>query len=177
MAAYLGTEPNQIPMTEATTTGAPKRPTFLTVLCILSFIAGGWGVIGGIINLMSAPSADEVRAQLEGSMSGMGDMEGAEALGGLMNSMADTAVKAAEAAKPMAIGGIVIALISLFGVWKMWNLQKQGFWIYVAACIASFILPMIFLGGGLLAAMSAGVGGLISIVFIILYGLNLKHMH
>lgn len=164
-------------MTDTTSTGAAKRPTFLTVLCILSFIAGGWGVIGGIINLVSAPSADEVRAQMEGAMSGMGDVEGAEALGGMMNSMADTAIKAAENAVPMAIGGIIIALISLFGVWKMWNLQKQGFWIYVVACIASFILPMVFLGGGLLAALSSGIGGLISIVFIILYALNLKHMH
>jgi hypothetical protein len=164
-------------MSDTTSAGTNKRPTFLTVLCILSFIAGGWGVIGGIINVVSAPSADEVRAQMEGALSGMGDLEGGEAFSGVMNSMAETAIKAAENAVPMAIGSIVIALISLFGVWKMWNLQKQGFWIYVLACVASFILPMVFLGGGLLGALSAGIGGLISIVFIILYALNLKHMH
>jgi hypothetical protein len=36
---------------------------------------------------------------------------------------------------------------------------------------------MVFLGGGLLTALGVGFMGLISVVFIILYAVNLKHMH
>ena len=31
-----------------------KRPTFLTVLCILTFIGSGWGVLGSIFNFFTA---------------------------------------------------------------------------------------------------------------------------
>lgn len=32
-----------------TTTTTPKRPTFLTVLCILTFIGSGWGIISSLV--------------------------------------------------------------------------------------------------------------------------------
>lgn len=35
-----------------TTTGSAKRPTFLTVLCILTFIGSGLGLLGGILGLV-----------------------------------------------------------------------------------------------------------------------------
>jgi hypothetical protein len=59
----------------------------------------------------------------------------------------------------------------------MWNLKKNGFWIYVVAAVGGLVVPMVFLGGGLLTALGVGFMGLISVVFIILYAVNLKHMH
>ncbi len=45
------------------------------------------------------------------------------------------------------------------------------------AAVAGLAVPMVFLGGGMLALLSVGVGGFISLVFILLYALNLKHMY
>lgn len=173
---YLGAKQNLITMTDM---NAPKgvRPTFLTVLCILSFIAGGWGVIGGIIGLASQPDTADLTAQMEQAMEGMDELGEDNPMAGLAQSMADQAVKAAEAARPMNMANIAIALISLIGVWQMWNLKKSGFYIYVLASLAGLAVPLVFLGGGLLALMSVGIGGFIAIVFIVLYALNLKHMH
>ncbi len=33
---------------DATTSAAPKRPAFLTVLCILTFIGSGWGIVSAL---------------------------------------------------------------------------------------------------------------------------------
>lgn len=94
----------------------------------------------------------------------------------MMESGMVMAEKAAENAKPIGYSNIILSLLSLFGVWQMWNLKKSGFWMYVAASVAGLVVPMVFLGGGMLTLMSVGFGGLISIVFIILYAVNLKHM-
>ncbi len=37
-----------------TTNSTPQRPTFLTVLCILTFIGSGLGLIGGLVGLMGS---------------------------------------------------------------------------------------------------------------------------
>lgn len=173
---YLGAKQNPNIMTDM---NAPKgvRPTFLTVLCILSFIAGGWGVIGGIIGLASQPDTDELKAQMEQAMGGLDELGDDNPMAGLAQSMAEQAVQAAEAARPMNMANIGLALLSLIGVWQMWNLKKSGFYLYVLASLGGLAVPLIFLGGGLLALMSVGIGGFIALVFIILYALNLKHMH
>ena len=38
-------------------------------------------------------------------------------------------------------------------------------------------VPLVFLGGGLMTIISLSIGGFISVVFIALYAVNLKHMH
>ena len=161
-----------------TGTAMPARPTLLTVICILSFLAGAFGLWSGISNAFTdAPQTElkEARTQMEEAMAQVGD--GNEMVTKMMESGMVMAEKAAENAKPIGYANIVLSLLSLFGVWQMWNLKKSGFWMYVAASVAGLIVPMVFLGGGMLTLMSVGFGGLISIVFIILYAVNLKHMH
>lgn len=124
--------------------GDGSRPTFLTVLCILTFIGSGLGVL---TNLTLAVGVDA----LANMMGGFGG-----ALGG------GTAYFAV---------GTVLAAASLFGALQMWKLKKMGFYLYVAANIIAAVLPMVWLG----AAFGA-MGLVVPIVFIVLYGLNLKHM-
>ncbi len=163
-------------MQETVTNPTGKRPTLLTVLCILSFIAGGWAIISGIMTLVATPDTSEVQLQMEEAMEGLEGMDD-NPLAGFAQGMADQAVLAAEVAKPMNMANIVIALISIFGVWQMWNLKRSGFYIYLLATVAGLAVPMIFLGGGMLALMAVGLGGFISLVFVILYAVNLKYMH
>lgn len=164
---------------DTTQTGAQQRPTLLTVICILSFIAGAFGLWSGYRNAFtSAPqeAIEEARGKMEEAQAQMADANMP-----MMQEMLDSAIimaeKAAEHAQEMGYGEILFALISLFGVWNMWNLKKMGFWIYLAATIGGLAMPMIFLGGGLMTIIGLGLGGLISVVFIILYAVNLKHMH
>ena len=158
---------------------APQRPTLLTVICILSFIMGLFSLWSGYRNAFTdAPQEAllEAKAQMEESMAQLGD-QGTPMVQEMLESAITLAEKSVEKAKPMGYAEIVVALLSLFGVWSMWNLRKMGFWVYLLASIAGLAMPVVFLGGGLMTMLSVGIGGFISIVFIILYAVNLKHMH
>jgi len=151
-------------MEQTTTDGAKKRPTFLTVLCILSFVAAGITVIGGIMGYLAMAAvggmADAVGANME-AMEGMESMPGME---DAMNVMAH--------AKTLLIVAIAVTLIALAGVIMMWKLKKNGFYLYTAAQVIGIVTPIIIAG---MASFSV-MGVIISLAFIVMYGLNLKHM-
>lgn len=157
---------------------APARPTLLTVICIISFIMGAIGVYSGVKNLTMDPVAE--KAKLEKAMSEqvatLGDKSN-EMTDRLMESAHEVGVMGIENAKPIGITGIVLSLLSVFGVWQMWNLRKSGFWVYLLATIGGLVVPLVFLGGGWLALASVGVSGFFSLIFVILYAVNLRHMH
>ncbi|MBI2259798.1 MAG: hypothetical protein HYU67_12990 [Flavobacteriia bacterium] len=149
----------------------PKRPGFLTVLCILSFIAAGIGIISMIIMSAAKGVVDaagvNVGDKLNESMANSGmDMntEGAQQLNQAMNE-ASTVFS-----WPYIITAIVLILVGLWGVIKMWKLQKQGYYIYSATQVVGVIVPLIF--GVTFSTFSA----VMAVVFIVLYGMNLKHM-
>ena len=50
----------------------------------------------------------------------------------------------------------------------MWKMQKIGFFLYTGANVVSIIMTIVYSG--------FGVGIIISALFIVLYGLNLKHL-
>jgi hypothetical protein len=161
-------------MNESTHPAPRTRPTLLTVLCILSFIGGAWSLVSSGMS-MTNPMGDveKLEAQMEEAMDQMGS-DGPVAR--MLESTMETALRAAEMAVPIGATNMGLAVISLLGVWMMWNLRKMGFYLYTLASIAALAVPLYFLGGGLIAMLSIGLGGFISLVFIILYALNLKHM-
>ena len=143
--------------TTQTPNGQPAaRPVFLTVLCILSFIAAGLAILGYItvITVMGAVSA------------------GASALDTMAaDSGATMTYTGPSAALTWAyiIVGFVTVLISLYGVIQMWKLKKIGFFLYVGASVVSMIMGIVYSGFGVM-------GVIFPILFIVLYGLNLKHL-
>ncbi len=98
-----------------------ERPTFLTVLCILTFIASGLGILGSILMVVGA-----------GALAGY--LGGAAAGGGVIWS----------------ILSLVASGLTLYGALQMWNLKAQGFMIYVAGqavAIISTIIVSMSVGG------------------------------
>lgn len=53
---------------DANTGGENKRPTFLTVLCILTFIGSGLGVLGGILGLIGSSALSTFAPAAGGSI-------------------------------------------------------------------------------------------------------------
>ncbi len=124
------------------------RPTLLTVLCILTFIGSGLSVLLYLL----ATLMFGVMAEVLTSIPGMG----AIADGGMI----------------LFIVMFVLAFVSLFGAIKMWGLKKIGFYLYTAAQILMIIVPFILIPGLPVAVLSI----VFTILFIVLYGLNLKVM-
>lgn len=144
-----------------TTTETAKRPTFLTVLCILSFIAAGISIIGLFIGMAAKGAIESTGADLNAAMDAQG----------LTGAQAEAMSQASAAFSwPNMIVSILLTIVGLVGVIMMWKLQKKGFFVYVAAGILGLIAPLIF-------GMSFPVfGAVLTILFIVLYGLNLKAM-
>lgn len=152
------------------TNNAPARPSFLTVLCILSFIGSGLSTLAGLIGIFASGWIM--------SMLGMGAsqaMSRSEAMGELSADQAAAAEAMADGAAG-AVGGIMIvafvivfllSALSLFGVIKMWGLKKSGFWMYA---IANGILLILMLIG------MNWLGVLFTAAFIGMYAANLKAM-
>lgn len=167
-------------MAEMNTTGtAPSaRPTLLTVICILSFIMGAWGIISNVMSITRDQTAvlHEAQAKMEEARAQLGDQANGMA-GKMMDSAMEMTQRAADNAKPMGIAGIILALLGLYGVWQMWNLRKSGFTWYLLATILGLASTIYFLGGSMVAIASVGFVGFFSLIFIILYAVNLKYMH
>jgi hypothetical protein len=115
----------------------PKRSQFLTVLCILSFIMCGLGLLSGIWGIyQSTPEAmqknvEQVRAVNEEMADQMEDQ--------MIEMQSNPFSKVAPYL------GLVYTLASFLGVLLMWNRTKKGFYIYAIA--ANFTLHQYYING------------------------------
>lgn len=123
------------------------RPTFLTVLCILTFIGSGLSAFANLLLLVAAGAASSMLS----SIPLMGDV------GGLGSGY--------------LVIVLVLALASLYGAIMMWKLKKMGFYLYSGANVIALFIPMIMASGKFPI-----FGLIITALFIFLYGLNLKHL-
>jgi hypothetical protein len=125
-----------------------KRPTFLTVLCILTFIGSGLSTVLYLIAVIAFGAISGVLDSVPG-FGAMGD--------------AGLAIFAVF---------FVLAFLSLFGAIMMWKLKKTGFYLYTAANIIALILPFVLFSG-----VPVNIFGIIITVgFIAMYAANLKAM-
>lgn len=133
---------------------AGKRPTFLTVICILSFVGIGLAIIGYIT-----------------AFTLMGVAESAISTANQMAAEAGVQVEQGPSTGIIwayIIGGFVTAIIQLVGVLQMWKLKKSGFMLYTAASVIAIVLTILYSG--------FGVGIIFPVAFIAMYAANLKAM-
>lgn len=156
--------------------GPAKLPVFLKVLCILTFVSCGLTFISSIYGLLTAK-------QSEATMKMMMRMQHNEDMPEIVGNVQQGFAKMMEwttTSHYLALGNVVICLA---GALLMWRLKKVGYFIYIFGQILPFIslvgmysavqdIPILgfsMIIGGVFAAI-------FSIAFIIMYGLNVKHM-
>ena len=168
------TQPNT-PL-DAQPPAAPQRPQFLTVLCILTWIACGLVLLTTLWGVVSQQTPEE-------------QYEAIEKMREANPEMADRMEQAFEAQNNSnQTIGIAINLVALglsaFGAYMMWQLKKTGFYLYVAGEAIPYLgfltggsqaMSMMLGGPGMMATM-IGILVVIDLVFIIMYAVNLKHM-
>jgi len=136
--------------------GSGERPVFLTVLCILSFVAAGLGVLGYIAALTAMGMAEAAMGGLSEAVANAGGVSAAPSTGIIWAYI---------------IVGFATTILGLVGVIKMWKLQKAGFMLYVIATVVSVLMGIIYSGFG-----ASIVSIVISAGFIVMYQLNTKAM-
>ena len=136
-------------------TATPKRPTFLTVLCILTFISAGTGILS---SLLTPPFSDVL-------------VEMVKIYPGLDENIKADAIKVYEAGWSYHLTTFVLSACSLLGAIMMWKLKKTGFHFYALSNLALLFVPMLIL------EMPTAWGSILfTSGFIGMYAVHLKDM-
>ena len=156
-----------------------NRPTFLTILCILTFVGSGMGVFSAISNYTNAEMAAGVTEEaMDTVLDDMEDRAETEKEAALIGSFLGSVTEGltTENIRSMGIASGIASVLTLIGAVLMWGLNRKGFWLYLIGTSVAIIAPMIIYEG-LLGIMAGGGMAFIGVIFCVLYGINLKHMN
>jgi hypothetical protein len=151
-------------------------PTFLKVLCILTFIGAGYGLLTSVYGTFTIQ--DQIQ-KLENSQSLLSDSNSPF---GSMNMDGHI-----ETIKKYGLISNLINLFAnglcLFGALLMWKLKKMGYFIYIGGHVVALVSSFLMMGsgnsGGLIGSMIILViiiNIIFVLAFIIMYGVNFKHL-
>lgn len=158
----------------------PKRPTFLKVLCILSFISIGMSGIVSLFTTLGGPDSEETvlenRAQLFESTAEM------RATG--MNDVADIFEQLQRMNESLndhfyavSLVSILVLIIGFVGVLFMWQGKRIGFHLYILYSLFSIGNLYLFVSPADIPTFAVIWNLLISGIFILMYSRNLAWMN
>lgn len=157
----------------------PKRPTFLTVLCILTFINLGISLISIPFTLVSGPQSTEQMALTNAEL-----LEGTEELRATgMSSLADMMEQIGRMTSSLNENHYAVmwmtlfnVLIGLAGAVMMWKGRKLGFHLYIIYNILATAYLYMFVSPADIPTLVIVINLLFSGLFIFMYSRNLKWM-
>jgi hypothetical protein len=157
-----------------------KRPVFLTVLVILSFVYIGWSMLSHLLSLARGPMTEEqleeAKVEMTKSINQMKGTDGMEWIEDLMRSSIEM-IESTNASHTLYIlTGILILVIGIAGVLFMMRGRKLGFHVYIIYSFLASVQIYLFVAPSLLSNAMVIFGLFISGIFVLLYGLNLKWM-
>ncbi|HSN61422.1 MAG TPA: hypothetical protein VLR49_10835 [Ferruginibacter sp.] len=154
----------------------PTLPTGLNVLTILTFIGCGIQLLGTAYTFMSAQKTFDEKDKMMAQMNS-GEMPGwAKSMMPNMENYEEMVTKSFENKLPILIIGLVAVALCVYGAIQMRKLQKQGFLFYVIGQLLPFISTALFLGMYMFSGVGFAVGAGITVLFILLYAINRKHL-
>lgn len=157
----------------------PKNevPSFLKVLCVLSLINIVFGFFPAIISVFS----DQANAQVEfeQQISQMNEMF--SSFEEMPQNFAGEMTEFLNAKKLNLLLEnsflVMIFLLEAYGVWLMFKLKRKGFALYVISQVVLVILNFaIYPSSNIFTTATLASLIITSILFVVLYWLNLKHM-
>ena len=158
-----------------------KKPTFLVFLVVLTGINLAFSFYDSISSLISGPRTEEqMEAQKAAVYESMAEIEGQEGMESFVE-MAEKSIHYNEYINYEVFTlnysiSLLVAIVGLVAVLMMIQLKKIGFHIYVAYSLLPTISMYLIVPTELVSTFTVLVPILISALFCVLYGLNLKHM-
>lgn len=158
----------------------PARPLFLKVLCILTFIGSGYGIINSAITYFKADDIAKIFTEAKSQVNedikrkNSQNPEKVNFVSKIMNNASE--ISTPENLRKTSIGNCITSMLCLIGALFMWRLRRIGFYIYVLGTIISIILPFYLFGSNFLTNISAGFLGFIGLMFVIFYAMNIKSL-
>ncbi|HET7115720.1 MAG TPA: hypothetical protein VFI29_04490 [Hanamia sp.] len=160
-----------------------KRPSFLTWLCILTFIGSGWSIASNVWSYTTAHKTATIFSENAGMRTDsvlQKDTAGVvihkhNPFEGKMKASFSKILNENNIRKS-AIGRFIAALLTLSGALLMWWLYRKGFYLYILGVVFGIIFPFYVYGNDFLAIGISSFTNFFGLVFIALYALNLKSM-
>jgi len=160
-----------------------KRPSFLTWLCILTFIGSGWGIISGILSYTAAHKASTMFSENLHVRDSVVRNDTAKVAIRKNRFFSSGKVKRSfskmfqeDNIRKTALGKLIAAILTLTGALLMWQLKRTGFYLYIAGIIVAIALPFYLFGNDLVAVGASSFANFFGLIFIALYALNLKSL-
>ena len=169
------TEFNEIEPTEE----RKSRPGFLTVICVLSYIALGFGVLGGMLNLSNGPSSDAELKTISVEYAKMKSDLKSQGMNDWTQMIDQIEAMSYEMNDQFYLAGIInllIVAIGIYAVRKMWTGAKLGFHAYIIYCLLSVCALYIYVSPANIPTFMILWNVFFSGLFVLFYGLNLKWM-
>ena len=149
-----------------------KKPVFLKVLCILTFVGSGLGLLTAVFGLLGSGMSEESFRMSQRLLSD-------SPFDDFMSVDFEEMIRWQRYG---ALANLVGSILCLTGAFLMWNLKKVGYYLY----IPGWIIPVTVGAIGMQYIMSGwlanfGVFGVVvnvlfAAAFIIMYGVNYKHL-
>ena len=167
-----------------------SRPSFLTWLCVLTFIGSGWAIISSVWSYSTAHKAATMFSQRNQnktdsaiSFDSTAKIDTAKIRMKQRDSFFEGKMKASfskilkeDNIRGTAIGGFIAALLTLSGALLMWWLKRKGFYLYIAGVVFGILVPFYLYGNDFLAVGASSFASFFGLIFIALYALNFKYL-
>ena len=154
-----------------------KRPTLLTVLCVLTFIATGWGIMTGFLGLFSAaPTEELIQAEQLKTIVLADELRTAnvEYLAGVIDQFGFMQTEIFQNFKLYVLITLFVSLIGLGGSLFMFKGKKLGFHLYIIYSILSVISIYAVASSSNISSFQIITNISVSGIFILMYSRNLK---
>jgi hypothetical protein len=167
-----------------------KRTTFITVLCILTFVGSGFLLCTNIYGYFTAKQSaqqmqlmqkmtqnDSIFAPQKGKSApkdSVAEKQSQAFAKKIFSSVASSFTE--DNLKKNALGAIVAAILCISGAILMFRINKKGYFLYLAGTLLGIAIPLMLYGSNFMGILGSVVSGFFGLVFCILYGVNLKDM-
>ena len=156
-----------------------KRPKFLLVLCILTFISTGFEFLSNLIRLISGPlNKEQMLVQLVDFQEEINNMReiGADSFVDSMQTSIRMFKQVNDNHYVAVCVSIVVCVLGAYAAFQMFKGHRLGFHLYIIYSILSFVSIYAYVSIGNVPTNYILFGSAISLVFILLYSRNLKWM-
>jgi hypothetical protein len=153
------------------------RPQFLTTLCFLTFMSsvfGLWNQAQGLWN--PGIVADQMKERFETLYENLEKRSSPEEIK-VVDQMFKSVINATNTSsiQTMSLIMVLFESLTLFAAYLIWNLDKRGFYLYLAAIAVGLMGPL-FLVGHMLGVIMALAGTFSSFFMGIFYAFHLKYL-
>ena len=156
-----------------------KRPNFLLVLCILTFVSTGLGIFSPLFQMIRGTRSPEaLQPDLDAFTTAADKMReaGMSSLAEMYEKMAEMTVELNAHAFVAGLVSLLIILLGAASAFMMLKGRRLGFHLYIIYSFLQLVMIYFFVSAENVSLVIPISGGIISLIFIFMYSRNLHWM-